>query len=126
MTLTESDEVRRFVMGDLCCPTCGEPWDAYHLRFDAVWETDLSEHAKKIYSDGGCKPFTKEIRSALERDGWSFPEGATSVMSFIRCPSCPEDAKTDKDKAELRSVLTEVLGDDEDAIQCELEDLENL
>jgi hypothetical protein len=27
---------------DVYCSTCGEPWDVYHLRHDAIFETDLS------------------------------------------------------------------------------------
>jgi hypothetical protein len=28
---------------DVHCTTCGEPWDVYHLRHDAIYETDLSQ-----------------------------------------------------------------------------------
>ena len=27
---------------DVHCSTCGEPWDVYHLRHDAIYETGLS------------------------------------------------------------------------------------
>ena len=30
---------------DVLCTTCGEPWDVYHLRHDAIHETDL-DHAE--------------------------------------------------------------------------------
>ena len=26
---------------DVHCSSCGEPWDVYHLRHDAIFETDL-------------------------------------------------------------------------------------
>lgn len=110
-------------MGDVYCPTCGEPWDSHHLRFDAVWETDLPEYAVKAYSENGTKPFTAELRSALERDGWAFPEGTNSIFAFLRCPSCPKELKPPPEKAELRQAVAEMLGDDEDAIQTTLEDL---
>src|SRR6266540_3927582 len=28
---------------DVHCSTCGEPWDVYHLRHEAIFETDLSQ-----------------------------------------------------------------------------------
>lgn len=30
---------------DVHCSSCGEPWDVYHLRHDAIFETDL-DHAE--------------------------------------------------------------------------------
>jgi hypothetical protein len=117
-------------MGDIFCPTCREPWDAYHLRHDEVWDTDLSRHAAKVYSEGGCQPFTKEVREALERAGWKFPAGATSVLAFIGCPCCkenieengPPDPGKQADKIAMREALCEILGDDQDGLQNELED----
>jgi hypothetical protein len=34
-----------FGIMDVHCTTCGEPWDVYHLRHDAIYETDLSHAA---------------------------------------------------------------------------------
>lgn len=28
---------------DVHCSTCGEPWDIYHLRHEAIFETDLDQ-----------------------------------------------------------------------------------
>jgi hypothetical protein len=35
---------------DVHCTTCGEPWDAYHLRHDAIFETGLSYEAAKAWT----------------------------------------------------------------------------
>lgn len=107
-------------MSEIPCPSCGEPWDPHHLKHDAVWETDLTDNAAKIYSDEGCHPFTKEVRTALERDGWAFPSGASSILMFIRCPACRPDDRASSDAIARREAL-QILGDDVDAIQAELE-----
>ena len=36
---------------DVHCTTCGEPWDVYHLRQDAIYETDLSHAEAKAEAD---------------------------------------------------------------------------
>ena len=34
---------------DVHCSSCGEPWDVYHLRHEAIFETDLDpEEARAI------------------------------------------------------------------------------
>ena len=110
-------------MGDIYCPTCGEPWDAYHLRHDAIWETILADDEEKCsaLSRKGT-PLTDEVREALAEEGWEFPRSARSVLSFVRCPACP-NVPIGTEKAELRQTLSELLGEDEDALQAELEDL---
>ena len=35
---------------DVHCTTCGEPWDVYHLRHDAIFETDLDHAEAKAWS----------------------------------------------------------------------------
>ena len=35
---------------DVHCTTCGEPWDVYHLRHDAIYETDLSHAEAKAWT----------------------------------------------------------------------------
>jgi len=34
---------------DVHCSTCGEPWDVYHLRHDAIFETDLSHEEAEAW-----------------------------------------------------------------------------
>ena len=36
---------------DVHCTTCGEPWDVYHLRHDAIYETDLSHAEAKAWTE---------------------------------------------------------------------------
>lgn len=36
---------------DVHCSTCGEPWDTYHLRHDAIFETDLSHAEAKAWTE---------------------------------------------------------------------------
>jgi hypothetical protein len=36
---------------DVHCTTCGEPWDVYHLRHDAIFETDLSHTEAKAWTE---------------------------------------------------------------------------
>jgi len=43
-------------------------------------------------------------------------------MNVIRCPCCPKDAKPDPEKAAMKTVLVETLGDDEDGIASTMED----
>ena len=42
---------------DVHCTTCGEPWDVYHLRHDAIYETDLSHAEAKAWT--GLSPQLK-------------------------------------------------------------------
>lgn len=116
---------------DVSCANCREPWDTHHMRHDAIFDTDLSHSLAKIASNEGTPISNSVYREALERDGWKF---AGSILAILRCPCCksneehngPSDPEAVKDREMKRSVLADLLGDDEDGLACELEDLEAL
>jgi hypothetical protein len=105
---------------DVHCTTCGEPWDVYHLRHDAIFETDLDPAEAKAWS--GLSPqlqLSQQYREKLKAAGYEF---GSSIMNVIQCPACPKDAKPDPDKSALKAGIVEILGDDEDGIASTLED----
>jgi hypothetical protein len=116
-------------MGDVYCARCGEPFEAYHLRHDAIYETDLLESTKKHMSNRATPISEPGVREALKRAGYEF--SGNSVLCLSRCPCCKANAehngKPDKqvvrDRMEKQSILSELLGDDEDGIQSMLEDM---
>ena len=105
---------------DVHCTTCGEPWDTYHLRYDAIYETDLSHAEAKAWTE--LSPQLKlrdRYREKLKAIGFEF---GGSIVNVMRCPACPKHAKPDPDKAALKAGIVELLGDDEDAIVDAMED----
>lgn len=106
---------------DIRCPTCGEPYDQYHMRHDEIWETDLPEGIKRRLSDKGTPLDQYDARKHLEDLGWQF--AGNSVLTFVRCPCCPNEASPDLEEAEKRAVISDLLGDDEDGMAAMLEDL---
>ena len=105
---------------DVHCTTCGEPWDVYHLRHDAIFETDLDQAEAKAWS--GLSPqlrLSQRYREKFKTAGYEF---GTSVLNVMRCPACPKDARPDPDKAALKAGIVEILGDDEDGIAATMED----
>ena len=106
---------------DVHCTTCGEPWDVYHLRHDAIYETDLSHAEAKMWT--ALSPQLKLLdryRNKFKTVGFEF---GGSVLNVMRCPACPKHAEPDPDKAALKSSIVEILGDDEDGIAATMEDL---
>ena len=114
-------------MGDVKCLRCGEPYDTDHLKYDAIWdavEYGLPEiYAREFAEDRKLHPI---VRSTMKKAGWEF---GSSVLIVKRCPSCKsneeENGKVvlDEEKLALSETVIEVLGDDEDGIEAELEDL---
>ena len=105
---------------DVHCSSCGEPWDVYHLRHDAIFETDLDPAQAKAWSDLSPKlRLSPRCREKLKAAGYEF---GASILDVMHCPCCPKDAKPDPDKAALKAGLVEILGDDEDAIAATMED----
>jgi len=105
---------------DVHCTTCGEPWDVYHLRHDAIYETDLSHEEAKAWTR--LSPQVKLLdryREKFRAVGYEF---GGSILNVIRCPACPNDAKPDADKAAMKAGIVELLGDDEDGIAATMED----
>jgi hypothetical protein len=105
---------------DVHCTTCGEPWDVYHLRHDAIFETDLTHEEAKAWT--GLSPalrLNSRYREKFKAAGYEF---GASIMNVLRCPGCPKGAVPDADKAALKAGIVEILGDDEDGIAATLED----
>ena len=122
-------------MGDVYCANCREPWDTYHLRHDEIWETGLPEIMIKGWNGSLKGSENAMVRHAFEDLGWKF---AGSIYAILRCPSCKshekwkreygiEDTESDRINRGIReaatATLAELLGDDEDGLACELEDL---
>ena len=105
---------------DVHCTTCGAPWDVYHLRHDAIYETDLSHAEAKAWT--ALSPQLKLLdryREKFKAVGFEF---GGSILNVMRCPACPIDAKPDPDQAALKAGIVELLGDDEDGIAATMED----
>jgi hypothetical protein len=106
---------------DVHCSSCGEPWDVYHLRHDAIFETDLdAAEAEAWHSLSPAERLSRRYREKLEAAGYQF---GTSILDIVRCPCCPKDTKPDPEKAAMKAAIIEVLGDDEDGIASTMEDL---
>ena len=105
---------------DVHCSTCGEPWDVYHLRHDAIYDIGLNEEEVKTWSQLPPKAkLSPRYRKRFRAAGWEFGD---SVLDVRRCPACPKAAKVDPEKAAIKAAIVEALGDDEDGIASTLED----
>ena len=105
---------------DVHCATCGEPWDTYHLRHDEIFETDLTYEEAQSWLD--LKPADKlgdRYREKFRAVGWEFGQ---SVITVMRCPACPKDARPDPEQAAIKSEIESLLGDDEDGLAALYED----
>jgi len=105
---------------DVHCSTCGEPWDIYHLRHDAIHETHLSDTDKQgWFSLPLAQRLSPAYRAAFKEAGYVF---GASVYFLLKCPCCPKGAKPNMDKVAMKAALCDVLGNDEDAIAAMMED----
>jgi hypothetical protein len=104
-------------MADIHCQRCGEPWDTYHLRHDAIHETELSEEERRTWN-GILSP---RVRAAFQEAGYEF---GSSVYSVTRCPCCEAGMRLNEDHHEKVETIHDLLGDDFDGIQAEMEDLD--
>ncbi len=105
---------------DVHCTTCDEPWDVYHLRHDAIFETSLCYTEAKTWTEVSPKlKLLPRYREKFKAIGFEF---GGSVINVLRCPACPKNAKPDPDRAALKAGIVEILGDDEDAIVDAMED----
>ena len=107
---------------DIYCASCQEPWDTYHLRHDAIYETDLSDYQIQVWSSLNNK-LKSPYREAFQKAGYVF---GNSILSLRRCPSCPKDAVENTGKTEAVDILADMLGDDEDGLAAMLEDYESI
>jgi hypothetical protein len=105
---------------DIFCSTCREPWDTYHLRYDAIHETDLTtEEAESWLELSPALKLAKRYREKFAAVGWQF---GNSVLNVIRCPCCPKDAVANPETLAIKAALEDVLGDDEDGLATTFED----
>ena len=105
---------------DVHCSPCGEPWDVYHLRHDAIFETDLDpQEAESWQSLPPIERLSCGYREKIKAAGYEF---GASILDVRHCPGCPKGAKPDPDAVALKAGIVEILGDDEDAIASTMED----
>lgn len=115
-------------MGDIRCLNCKEPWDAYHMKWDAIGETNLRLPKqgplawKGTIAVGG--ETEKLYREAFRKAKYEF---GADVLILERCPACwdkGETPKTTKQKVMAMNAIANILGDDQDALQVEMEDMD--
>ncbi len=105
---------------DVHCSTCREPWDVYHLRHEAIFETDLRHEEAEVWlSLPRSLRMLPRYRGKLRAVGWEF---GASVYDVIHCPCCPPGARLDPEAAALKASIAEALGDDEDGLASEIEE----
>ena len=105
---------------DVHCTTCGEPWDVYHLRHEAIFETDLTHAEAKAWTElSQSLRLNQRYREKFKAAGYEF---GGSMFNVIHCPGCPKGATPDPEKAAIKAALVEILGDDEDGIAATMED----
>lgn len=105
---------------DVHCSSCGEPWDVYHLRHDAIFDTDLeSAEAEAWRSLSADLRLGPRYREKFRAAGWEFGQ---TVMNVIRCPCCPAGAQPNSDRLATKRALEELFGDDEDGLASTFED----
>jgi len=106
---------------DIHCSTCGEPWDVYHLRHEAIFDIGLSEEQIKLWralpQQARLAPYYRQKFKAV---GWDF---GASILDVRHCPCCPKGAQINPARAAEKAALTEVLGQDEDGLAAMFEDL---
>ncbi len=88
---------------DVTCSTCGEPWDTYHLRHDAIWDTSLGENEIQFWNSlSDDKRLGASLREAFRLAGWEF---GNTVVNVIRCPVCPKGASPDWERVAAKATI---------------------
>lgn len=114
---------------DIECPTCGEPWDVFHMRHDEPHEWNLGDAELTRIADSGC--FTgpaDPARVHARARGWLF--AGNSLLSFVECPGCaarePRGAAIEAIAADHRravALVSELMDGDDDGLAAMLQDL---
>jgi hypothetical protein len=138
-------------MMDVHCATCGEPWDTYHIRHDAVYETpagldwlnhqiNMEDWDKEMCKFGGLSR-TAALKAcpapeppahekwegkltAFWREQFKLDgwEFGVSLNAVLRCPCCKDAELPDAEERRARvQVLSEVYAGDDDAIAADNE-----
>jgi len=86
------------------------------MRHDVWGEWDLNELQRtELKENGRLGTATGWIRREAERHGWVF--GAESLLSFVRCPSCPPAPAAELSGTALKiAIFANADGDDEAAV----------
>jgi len=105
---------------DVHCTACGEPWDTYHLRHDAIYETGLTSDQAKVWERlQPQKRLSDRFRKEFSAAGYQF---GSSIMVLLHCPSCPKGAKPDPEKTIIKAEIANLLDGDDDGIAAAFED----
>ena len=105
---------------DVYCSTCNEPWDAYHVRHEAVYDTDLNPGEAEAWRNlPTSEQLTPQYREKFKAGGWEF---GLSLLNVIHCPCCPAAAKPDPERVATKGALEQLFGEDEDGLASTLED----
>ena len=105
---------------DVHCTACNEPWDVYHLRHEAIFETDLSHEEAEAWRRMSPKlRLSSRYREKFKAAGYEF---GCSLFVVLRCPCCPPGSKTDPEKLMAKTAIAQILGDDEDGLAAIMED----
>jgi len=99
---------------DVHCSTCGESWDVYHLRHEAIHDTDIPFGESEAWRN---LPFSyrlsEQYRDKFRAVGWQFGQ---TVINVLRCPCCPATAQANPAVVLTKGAIEELLADDEDAL----------
>lgn len=110
---------------DVYCATCQEPWEAYYLLSDVVWdiwdgEEESSSHLLiKKFLKGPKTSIPPMLREDLAAEGWTFGRTIVCVMTCGCCSSNAaegEDPEKVKARKDLRLEAEAMLGDDLDGL----------
>ena len=105
---------------DVHCSSCGEPWDVYHLRHDAIFETDLDHAEAEAWRTlSAAQRLSPRYRKKFKAAGYEF---GASIFDVAHCRCCPKAARPDPENTAVKAAIIEALGDDEDGIASTLED----
>ena len=105
---------------DVHCSSCNEPWDAYHLRHDAIFETDVKPTEAQVWRKMSfSQQLSRRYREKFKMAGYEF---GASILNLLHCPCCPKDAKPDPERAALKASIEDLLGNDTDGIASTMED----
>lgn len=110
---------------DVTCATCQEPWEAYYLLNDVVWdawdgEENSSSHLLiKKFLSGPKTSMHPMLREDLKEHGWVFGRTIVCVLECTCCASNASDGELPEDveaRKNLRLEAEELLGNDLDGL----------